>query len=388
MARRNGKWISVKAVNRSMNALIQSWQRTKTNGLEAFKKNMELLSNASNNTVYADDKGNIAYWHGNFIPKRDTAFDWDKPVDGSTSATEWKGLHALEETIHLYNPSSGWIQNCNSTPFTAAGASSPVKRNYPAYMATEPDNFRGINAVRLLSREPAYTIDKLIATGYDTYLTAFEELIPAFTSSDSLLTQPLQLLHNWDLRASASSIATTLAIEWITRLMTFINREPGPDLIARVRSYARGHAIEKETALKAVMDDLTVKFGTWRVAWGDINRYQRLTGQLQERYDDSAPSLPCGMAASTWGCLPSFVSRYMNGSQKRYGYNGNSFVCAVEFGPRVKAKSLLAGGNSSDPSSPHFGDQAKMYTEGIFKDVLFYKEDVLNHATRSYHPGE
>ncbi len=67
---------------------------------------------------------------------------------------------------------------------------------------------------------------------------------------------------------------------------------------------------------------------------------------------------------------------------------GNSFVAVIEFGPRIKAKSVVTGGSSSDPSSKHFTDQALMYTEGRFKDVLFYKEDVLKHAERTYHPGE
>jgi acyl-homoserine-lactone acylase len=122
--------------------------------------------------------------------------------------------------------------------------------------------------------------------------------------------------------------------------------------------------------------------------WGDINRYQRLTGNLTEKFDDTKPSMPSGFAASTWGCLPSFVSRSFPGTTLRYGYNGNSFICAVEFGKKVTARSLLAGGESGDPASKHFSDQALMYTRGIFKDVLFYKEDVLKHAEKTYHPGE
>jgi acyl-homoserine lactone acylase PvdQ len=404
MASRNGHWVSVKASNRSMNSLIQSWQRTRANGFEAFKNNMELLSNSSNNTVFADNKGNIAYWHGNFIPRRDTSYNWMEPVDGSIIATEWKGLHRLDETIHLYNPASGWIQNCNSTPYTAAGSSSPKKEQYPLYMATEPDNFRGINAARLLSKDTAYTIDKIIATGYNTYLAAFEELVHAFVKgfeknipkSDSLyaqLAEPVQVLQSWDLHSSETSVATTLAIEWIQKLRRFINqvRLDGKevDFVTRVQVYTKTAPVQQlAEALLDVKRELTHKFGNWQVAWGSLNRYQRLTGQLQESFDDTKPSLPVGMVASTWGCLPSFVSDYMNGSQKRYGYNGNSFVCAVEFGKKIKAKSLLTGGNSSNPASAHFSDQAEMYTKGKFKDVLFYKEDILQHAERTYHPGE
>jgi acyl-homoserine lactone acylase PvdQ len=349
--------------------------------------------------VYADDKGNIAYWHGNFVPRRDTSFDWSKPVDGSIKATEWKGLHKLDETIHLYNPASGWIQNCNSTPFTSSGSSSPRKADYPAYMSTEAENFRGINAVRVLSKENSFTPDKLIAAGYDTYLSAFEELVPAavkalasLPASDSLhalLAEPVAILGKWDLHSAANSVATSLAIEWGQTLQSMINGVNAPDFVTKVSVFAK-RAVPQQLLLPlaAAIRNLDRRYGTWNTPWGDINRYQRLTGQLQETYDDNKPSIPSGMAASTWGCLPSFVSRVMDGTKKRYGYNGNSFICAVEFGKTVKAKSLLAGGNSSDPASSHFGDQAEMYTQGKFKDVLFYKPDVLRNAERSYHPGE
>jgi acyl-homoserine lactone acylase PvdQ len=399
MAKRNGQWISVRAVNRNMDGLIQSWQRTKCTSFAAFKKNMELLANASNNTVYADAEGNIAYWHGNFIPRRDTTYDWNKPVDGSIKATEWNGLHPLDETIHLYNPASGWIQNCNSTPFTASGSSSPRKQDYPAYMSTEPENFRGLNAVRVLGTETAFTQDKLIAAGYDTYLTAFEELVPAvikaystLATTDSLyniLVEPIATLAKWDFRSSVHSIATTLAVEWGQRIQPAINRAEAPDFVAKLSVFAKtASAVALLQPLAATVRDLNARYGTWLTPWGEINRYQRLTGQLQETYDDNKPSIPSGMTASTWGCLPSFVSRPMAGTKKRYGYNGNSFICAIEFGEKVKAKSLLAGGNSSDPSSAHFGDQAEMYTKGQFKEVLYYKEDVMKHVEQSYHPGE
>ncbi|MBS1654897.1 MAG: penicillin acylase family protein, partial [Bacteroidetes bacterium] len=235
MAERNGQWLSMRADNRLMNGLIQCWERTKATGFESFKKTLELDGNISNNTVYADADGNIAYWHGNRIPKRDTKYDWSKPVDGTIKATEWKGLHTLDETVHLYNPPNGWLQNCNSTPFTCAGIYSPKKKDYPAYMAPDGENFRGINAVRVLGENNKYTIDKVIKAGYDTRLSAFEVLVPALIScfeknvlyNDSLyalLIGPVTVLKNWDERCGENSIATTLAVEWGQRLLPAIFR--------------------------------------------------------------------------------------------------------------------------------------------------------------------
>ncbi|MGC4036868.1 MAG: penicillin acylase family protein [Chitinophagaceae bacterium] len=404
MAKRDGQWISVKSYNRSLTSLIQSWQRTKSNGFADFKKSMALLANTSNNTVFADDKGNIAYWHGDHIPKRDKKYNWSKPVDGSVTATEWKGLHTLDEIIHVYNPSTGWIQNCNSTPFTVSGTASPKKENYPFYMAPDGENFRGVNAARVLNDEKSFTIDKMIAAGYDRRLSAMEILIPAlvqaFEKNDNqadsiynLLAEPVLMLKRWDYTVSANSVPTTLAIEWAQKLTTAIQRiyidEGWDDQVTLVKKFA-------ETATKdellppmlAVINELTSKFGKWDVPWGDINRYQRISSDINQQYNDDAESIPVPFASSAWGMLPSYNSRYYPGTKKRYGLSGNSFICAVEFGKTIKAKSLLAGGESGDPSSPHFKDQLEMYTQGQFKDVLFYKEDVIKNAEKTYHPGE
>jgi acyl-homoserine-lactone acylase len=365
---------------------------------------MDLRGNTSNSTVFADNKGNIAYWHGNYVPMRDKTMNWSKLMDGTTSTTEWKGLHPVNETVHVYNPINGWLQNCNSTPFTAAGANSPLKANYPPYMAPDGENFRGVNAVRVLSHKKGFTIDKAIEAGYDTYLAAFEVLVPALVRSfeknvkpsDSLydiLNEPVSTLKNWDYYTSENSVATTLAIEWAQKLTPTITRlyidQGERDQVENTKLFAENATLSQlTTPLVSAMTELKSKFGKWQMPWGEINRFQRLTGDLQSKYDDNQPSYPVKYASALWGMLPSYNSRPYQGTNKRYGVSGNSFICAVEFGPRIKAKSLLAGGNSGDPASKHFSDQALMYTQGKFKEVLFYKEDVLKNAERSYHPGQ
>jgi acyl-homoserine-lactone acylase len=404
MAKRNGQWISVRGYNRSLKSLMQSFLRTKTKGLEDYKKNMSLLANTSNNTVFADDKGNIAYWHGDYVPRRDKKLNWSKPVDGTITATEWKGLHTLDEIVHVYNPATGWIQNCNSTPFTVSGSSSPKKENYPAYMAPDGENFRGVNAARVLGSENKFTIDKTIAAGYNRKLSAFEILIPALVNSFeknisatdslySLLKEPVTVLKNWNYYSAENSVATTLAIEWAQKLTTTIQRiyidEGWDDQVTLVKKFAVTATKEELLPpLLAVINELKNKLGKWEIAWGEINRYQRISNDIIQDYKDDQPSLPVGFASSAWGMLPAYNSRYYPGTNKRYGVSGNSFICAVEFGKKIKAKSLLAGGESGDINSKHFNDQLEMYTKGQFKDVLFYKEDVIKHAEKTYHPGE
>ena len=394
------QYYSVRADNRIMNGLIQCWQRIKATSFEDFKKTLDLKGNISNNTVYADAEGNIAYWHGNRVPKRDPKYDWGKAVDGSTPATEWSGYHNISETVHSINPSNGWLQNCNSTPFTVAGNNSPKKENYPAYMAPDDENFRGINAVRVLSEQNKYDIDKVIRAGYDTRISAFEILVPALISSfektvhgnDSLygkLTEAISILRSWDFRCGEESTATALAVEWGQKISLSITRSTGDDQVSRAKYFAANAKPEELLLpLLATINDLKARFGNWQIPWGEINRFQRISSDIDNRFDDNKPSIPVGFVASTWGMLPSFVSRTYPGTKKRYGYNGNSFVCAVEFGKKIKAKSLLTGGESGNENSKHFFDQGLLYSKGEFKDVLFYKEDVMKHAEKTYHPGE
>jgi acyl-homoserine lactone acylase PvdQ len=392
MASRDGRWISVRSFNRSLKSLEQSWLRTKTKGLADYTKVMEMRANTSNNTVYADNQGNIAYWHGNYVPRRDPAVDWGLVQDGSKSSNDWKGLHALNEIVSVVNPETAWIQNCNSTPFTVSGTSSPKRANFPVYMAPDGENFRDKNAVRLFSEAQRMDLNELIKLGYDRNLGAFQVLLPAlvrdFDAQPVEALRPLvDSLRHWDYHVSNLSVAQTLAVRWGLKILPKI---PKPltfggqsDPVQNFMNYAASHpATETVEALQAVYADLIRDFGRWNVSWGDMNRFQRLSNTAI--FDDAKPSIPVPFTSSAWGQLPSYTSRPYQGSKKWYGVNGNSFVCAVEFGSKVKAYSLLAGGQQGDPTSPHFFDQSQDYADGKFKEVLFYKADVLKHVEKRY----
>ena len=395
----DGKWVAVKMMDDPVHALQQSYGRTKARNYADFLKVMQLRTNSSNNTVYADADGNIAYFHGNFIPRRDPRFDWTKPVDGSDPATEWRGLHEVAETITVFNPKSGYISNTNNWPCTGFGESSPDCARYPAYMWSLPQNARGLHAERVLHDAHDLTLDGLIAKAYDSYLTAFEPLVPAVVKDWEALpaTDPrkarlaaqVAALRGWDLRWSLQSVPTSLAVYW------------GQDMVAGAAARARAQGIpavdfiqtrlgagERLDALVRASDKLSADFGSWQTPWGEINRFQRPSGDIALRYDDAAPSLPVPFTSANWGSLASFGMSARQTTRRIYGDRGNSFVAVVDFGPRVRAKSILAGGESADPASRHFTDQAEMYSRGQFKDVLFYKEDIEKQLERRYRPGE
>jgi acyl-homoserine-lactone acylase len=392
----DGKWVATKINWDPVNALQQSYIRTKQSDYDGFRKMMDIRTNSSNNTVYADALGNIAYFHGNFVPRRDTQFDFSQPVDGSNPATDWQGLHTVDEIVTLLNPENGWLQNCNSTPFTAAAEFSPKREDYPTYMAPDAESFRGIHAVRVLTGQTDMTLDKLIDIAYDPYLPGFEQLIPGLiVAFDELggqypeLAPAIDVLRDWDFKVSADSVAMTLAHFYATRYEAEganPDKLEGMDLINYFGT-ASPHE-ERLQIFATTFVTLSADFGRWDTPWGVINRFQRITGDIEQPFDDDAPSLPVGMASGRWGALASFGARSYPGTKRIYGNSGNSFVAVVEFGDKVKAKSMLAGGQSGHPDSPHFYDQAQRYVDREFKDVAYYKEDVEKRATSTYHPGE
>jgi acyl-homoserine-lactone acylase len=392
------KWIAIKLLHEPVMALQQSYLRTKTRNYAEFYQTQQLRTDSSNNTVYADADGTIAYFHGNFIPKRNPKFDFTKPVDGSDPATEWLGKSDLKDTIIIVNPKNGWVQNTNSWPFQAAGSESPKPEDFPSYMWSTGENPRDVHAVELLSNIHDVTLDSLIATGYDNKLTAFDLLLPRlFAAYDRLplddprrasLALPIDTLRRWDHRTSAGSVPTAVAVFWGQAL---INAK-GPGAVADFEPVydCRLDQLSDAVMIGALSDTvarLQRDFGTWQTPWGEINRYQRLTGDIVQPVDDGKPSLPVGMAPALWGALADFGAWEPQHTRRIYGSGGNSFVAAVEFGTKVQAKAIMVGGESGDPTSPHFTDQVHHYIRGEFRDVLFYPKDVSTHAERRYHPG-
>ncbi|TVP47934.1 MAG: acylase [Mongoliibacter sp.] len=396
----DGKWVAIALMVEREKALTQSYLRTKTKNHQEFKATMDLKTNSSNNTVYADRDGNIVYYHGNFIPVRDPKFGWRGVVDGSNPETDWKGLHEVDEMIYIENPENGWIQNCNSTPFTAAGPYSPVQADYPGYMAWDLENARGINAVRIMTGKKDYTMESLTKdVGYEPTLMAFEPIIPALLNAYEKLPEendqklklkkPINAISQWDLKTGVSSVGTSLAVFWGNQLMAELRSLDRP-WDAYIFDFIAENMDDQKMidAFERAIDKLEEDFGTWNTAWGEINRFQRVTNEIQGQFFDELPSLPIGYNSSLWGSLAAYGSRSYPNTKKWYGNVGNSFVAVVEFGDKVKAKSLLAGGQSGNPFSPHFVDQAELYAEGIFKDVHYYKEDVKKNERRRYNPGQ
>ncbi|MGH8041156.1 MAG: penicillin acylase family protein, partial [Rudaea sp.] len=300
---------------------------------------------------------------------------------------------------------NGWVFNTNDWPYSAAGKYSPKRADFPRYMDTFGENPRGIHATRMLTDAKNFTIPRLITDGFDSYLPAFARLLPilvadydALSANDPMkqkLQGPIALLRHWNYRWSIASMPTSLAVFWgdalwdeVSAAVAASDLDPQQE-VTRTYDYIAekaGSAVRLK-ALSEAVDRLQKDFGSWGTPWGEINRFQRINDDIKSNFDDSMPSIPVPFVSSRWGSLASFGAHRWPGTRRYYGTSGNSFIAAIEFGPKVSARAITAGGESGHPDSPHFNDEAERYTTGNLRTVYFWPEQLKGHTERVYQPG-
>jgi acyl-homoserine-lactone acylase len=332
------------------------------------------------------------------VPRRNDQFDYTKPVDGSDPATDWGPLHAVADLPNAVAPPNGWVDNNNNGPWSAAGPLSPKPDRFPKYMDMFGENYRGVHALELLTGSQGWTADKLNAAAFDSDQPAFAVLIPplvqafdALPNGDPLrarLAAPIALLRSWNHRWSGESVAQTVAMFWAEDMWKAVQPVPDNRNLTPYRAIVARPGKEKLQALDTALQRLTHDFGRWQVPWGEVNRFQRISPAIDHPFSDAAPSIPVPFASGRWGSLASFGSSPKPGTKKWYGTSGNSFVAVVEFGKRVRARAVTAGGESGNPASPHFSDEAQRYASGDLREVYFYPDQLKGHTEKVYRPGE
>ncbi len=382
--------------------LSQALAMSKANNFAEWKAGISMLNLPMFNTAYADSAGTIFYVYNGAIPIRDPRYDWTQPVDGSDPRTEWKGIHPFEDLPQMLNPAGGYVQNCNSTPFMTADDGNPAASDFPQYMVEDKyrDRRRSQISRKLLREAHDVTYEDWQRLAFNTtlywpmvelprYRQHFENLKKTHPELAAEVKPYLDHLCDWDCRVTKDSTQATLCAEWYAEL--YGDRYPAEELKPQ---YVEDPS-KRFAALVGVAKKLKALHGDWKVAWGKVTRTQRQpnAGSIEAAaalFRDQKPSLPLVGAPGPLGVAFTlyFTQSIPSLRKQRFGVVGGSFMGVYEFGPRVKSSTVLQYGESGDPKSPHYFDQAKLYSETKFKPAWFYKDEVEAHTVNKYHPGE
>jgi len=354
----------------------QLYEMNLAQSLDEFKRALEMRQFMPQNVMVADQDGNIYYQRTGRVPIRDLRFDWNKPVPGNTSETEWQGIHPTADLVQLLNPEIGFMQNCNISPGTMLPTSPMVNAKYRSYIYNDPDgrdNPRGKRANALLGAEIHMTFERAQEIGTDTgipevelWQSALKKALAAHQSQFVDIADAAEMIISWNGHLDKESEKATLFRAW--RIAT--SKKENLKRTASLSALTTEDEVALLEAIREGQQNLISLFGSYKVPWGStviLKRGDKTFPLSGGSFDNIFSSL-----RSVWGTDKKGVTT---------GSGGQSGPMVVSLTKPVQSVSVLPWGQSDDPESPHYFDQGeKLFSQGKFKDTWFEWEELKEHV--------
>ena len=364
--------------------------------LEEWKDAMRLRAHTTSNLTYADAKGNIFYVWNATVPRLPHPSGGDSvAIPVRTSAEVWQDMVPFDSLPQLLNPPGGYLQQSND-PFHYTNLTAIIDSlRFPSNFSRPALGFRTQLGIRLATQERRMSLEEVVRLKHSYRMLAGErftdDLLAAVRagSPSPAVAQAAALLERWDRTTAPGSRGGVLFEAWYNRHLQGEALRGVPFAERARRTFATAWSPERPTdtpdgladPARAAADfawaveQVTRKYGRADVAWGAVHRVRR--GNVDE---------PVGGCTGALGCFR--VLQFTEGPDgTRVARGGDGWVLAVEFTPVPRAYSVLAYGQSSDPGSPYFADQAAMFARGEMKRVAYAPADVERATVRRYRPG-
>lgn len=360
--------------------LAEWWEMCRARNLSEFETALKRLQLPMFNVVYADRNGHIMYLFNGLVPVRPKGgWDfWNGIVPGDSSATLWTRTHPYQDLPRIVDPPSHWLQNTNDPPWTATFPSALNPARFPDYMSPHLLSLRSQRSVHMLMADDPISFEKMIADKHSTRMELadrlLDDLIPAARrDGNELARRAADVLERWDRNADAGSRGAVLFVMWAREMKLLEGESEG--VFARPWDEKKplttpdGLASPKAAvaALESVAAQAQAAFGGLDVAWGDVARLR--VGKTD---------LPANGGFDALGIFR--VVEFSPAPDGRFrSMGGDSYVAAVEFSDPVRAQVLLSYGNSSQPGSPHRGDQLELFSRKELRPAWRTRAEVEAH---------
>ncbi len=388
------RWNMFEANNKIHTAM---YKMSHSKDIKSFEESLSYLKSPGLNIVYADKKGNIAYWGAGGLNEKN--FATDRILDGASGKYEWGKEIQFSQNPHSINPPSGIIVTANNRP------SGKLPNRLNGYWQADD---RGNRINTLLRQKKKWDLEGLKEVILDTYFEGSDFILNPFFSliklSEDKLTkrekETLQILEKWDRTGNRNEAGAAVFSELRYQLAKeMFMDEMGVERFNflsgtnRIFHYFKWAYLDEKSswwdniktpekdlpkdimyrALSATTTTLLGKIDSnpknWK--WGKLSQLELVhpIGRVKPMnlLFNAGPFPISGGAEVVNNVKTKFHGRDFKPT------SGPSMRRLIDFSKLDEIQIIGYLGQSGHRKSPHFQDQSKLYVEGKFRTLSLDK---------------